>query len=88
MAGSDFYQLCDSFCLFTIRSVNCNVKLLQYSKMVILSKYYESSQMRIIEVIQKVTLAQVFSCQFYEFSKNTFFTVLVQLLLLLFEGLI
>ena len=56
--------------------------------MVILSKYYESSQMRIIEVIQKVTLAQVFSRQFYEISKNTFFTVLVQLLLLLFQRLI
>ena len=28
----DLYDLCDSFYLFTMRSVNSNVKLLQYSK--------------------------------------------------------
>ena len=29
---SHLYHLCDSFYLFTMRSVNSNIKLLQYSK--------------------------------------------------------
>ena len=29
---SHLYYLCDSFYLFTMRSINSNIKLLQYSK--------------------------------------------------------
>ena len=64
-----FSHLCDSFYLFTMRSVNSNikllqyskkVKLLQYSKIVILSKYYKSHAYKPIVYTFKSTSFTIF----------------------------
>ena len=39
-----------------------------------MAKFHPSQKQKICNFIKKETLAQMFSCEFYEISKNTFLT--------------
>ena len=47
------------------------------------SLFFNQVDQRFATLLKKKTLAQVFSCNFYEISKNTFFTEHLRLLLLI-----